>query len=126
VTHTIDQICEMTGYSRRTIRYYVQIGLIEPPAGRGRGGFYNDSNLTKLRQIKTLQEKGMNLAAITAMLKSGKVPFESYVRDVWVKYEISPGIEISVRKDVEEGNRKMIFDMIRVAKSITKEGSKDE
>ncbi|MCK4823506.1 MerR family transcriptional regulator, partial [bacterium] len=30
---------------RRTIRYYIQEGLLEPPAGRGRGGFYYDSHL---------------------------------------------------------------------------------
>jgi len=43
--YTIDQLCERTGFTRRTIHFYVNEGLIDPPAGRGRGGFYNDSQL---------------------------------------------------------------------------------
>ncbi len=34
--YTIEELCDLTGYSRRTIRYYVQSGIIDPPAGRGR------------------------------------------------------------------------------------------
>jgi DNA-binding transcriptional MerR regulator len=56
--YTIKQLSELTGYSRRTIRYYIQQGLLEPPAGRGRGGFYNDSHLLKLKEIRAQQEKG--------------------------------------------------------------------
>ena len=54
-TYTIDELSDMTGYSRRTIRYYVQQGLIGAPAGRGRGGFYYDSHLQKLKEIRALR-----------------------------------------------------------------------
>lgn len=113
----------MTGYSRRTVRYYVELGLIEPPAGRGRGGFYNDSHLAVLQRIKNLQEKGMGLSSITKALKSEDEAEEVYVRDVWVKYEIMQGLEISVLKNLEEHQRKKISEIIRMAKSIIKEDS---
>ena len=72
--YTIEDLCELTGFSRRTIRYYVQEGLIDPPAGRGRGGFYFDSHLDKLRKIKTLQDKGLRLSAILPVLKRREMP----------------------------------------------------
>jgi DNA-binding transcriptional MerR regulator len=62
--YTIQELSELTGFSIRTIRYYVHEGLIDPPAGRGRGGFYFDSQLNQLKQIKALQEKGMRLSSI--------------------------------------------------------------
>ena len=122
--YTIREICDITGYSRRTIRYYVQIGLIEPPSGRGRGGFYNDSHVNKLKQVKALQEKGMQLSVIMEYLKTERagVPEEDVAkREIWVRIEIAPGIEISVRRDIEEKKGKKIDEIIRVAKSILKE-----
>jgi len=123
--YTIEELCELTGFTRRTIRYYVQEGLIEPPAGRGRGGFYFDSHLNKLRLIKSCQEKGMNLSAISEYLKGGEVKKAEYQRDIWVKYEILPGLEINVRRDIEEREGKKIFEIVRIAKSIIKEGKND-
>lgn len=63
----------------------------------------------------------MGLAAIMAYLK-GTAPREiPYVREVWVKYEIAPGIEMHIRRDVEEKEGKKVSDLIRVAKSYTRE-----
>lgn len=121
IKYTIDDLCELTGLSRRTVRYYVQEGLIEPPAGRGRGGFYYDSQLKKLFQIKSLQEKGMGLTAIMSYLKEETHEETSYVREIWVKYVISPGIEMHVRRDIEEKDGKNISELIKVAKSFAKE-----
>ena len=126
IKYTIDDLCELTGYSRRTIRYYVQEGIIEPPAGRGRGGFYYDSHLNKLFQIKSLQEKGMGLMAIAKYLEGGEVREENYSRDIWIRYEIAPGLEISVRRDIEEAEGKKISEIVRIAKSVMREGKTDE
>lgn len=66
---TIEDLCNEFGVSRRTVRYYVQEGLLEPPAGRGRGGFYSDSHRTKLRQILALRDQGLPLALIRRELE---------------------------------------------------------
>ena len=124
--YNIDELSELTGYSRRTIRYYVQEGIIEPPAGRGRGGFYNDSHLNKLLYIKSLQGQGLNLAAITKLLHSDKINNIEYSRDVWIRHEIIPGLEISVSRDLEEKESKKIFEIIKVAKALLKEKTTNE
>jgi DNA-binding transcriptional MerR regulator len=124
--YTIQELSELTGFSIRTIRYYVQEGLIDPPAGRGRGGFYFDSQLNQLKQIKSLQEKGMKLSSIVQYLKGDVAEEPSFARDVWVKYEIAPGLEISVRRDVEEKEGKKVLEIIKTVKSIVREEPDEE
>ncbi|MBI4850077.1 MAG: MerR family transcriptional regulator [Nitrospirae bacterium] len=116
--YTIQDLSDKTGFTRRTIRYYVQEGLIDPPAGRGRGGFYNDSHVSDLLRIKTFQDKGMNLSTIAGHIKERAPVREIHAREVWVKFEIVPGLEISVKRDFEEKRNKKITEIIRVAKSI--------
>ena len=123
--YTIEDLCELTGYTRRTIRYYIQEGLLDPPAGRGRGGFYFDSHLKRLNEIKSLQDKGLKLAAILEVLKKGKEPELSVFRELWIKYPIDQGIEIHISRDLEEKERKKIAEIIRVARSILESGGKE-
>jgi len=127
--YTIEDLCELTGFSRRTIRYYVQEGLIDPPAGRGRGGFYFDSHLDKLLKIKSLQDRGLRLSAILPVLKQRDVlesPQEIVAREVWVRYPIADGIEIHISRDLEERERKKLDEIVRIARSILKGGGTNE
>jgi len=127
--YTIEDLCELTGFSRRTIRYYVQEGLIDPPAGRGRGGFYFDSHLDKLLKIKSLQDRGLRLSAILPVLKQRDVlesPQEIVAREVWVRYPIADGIEIHISRDLEEKERKKLDEIVRIARSILKGGGTNE
>jgi len=116
--YTIQELCDLTGYTRRTIRYYIQESLLDPPAGRGRGGFYFDSHLKKLLEIKALQEKGLKLAAIQEFVKKGEKPEPLPLRELWVKYPIDTGIEIHISRDLEEKEGKKIAEIIRVAITI--------
>ena len=123
--YTIEDLCELTGYTRRTIRYYIQEGLLDPPAGRGRGGFYFDSHLKRLLEIKSLQDKGLKLVAILEVLKKGKEPELLNLRELWIKYPIDQGIEIHISRDLEEKERKKITEIIRVARSILESGGRE-
>jgi DNA-binding transcriptional MerR regulator len=124
--YTIEDLCRLTGYSRRTIRYYVQEGILDPPAGRGRGGFYFDSQLDKLRQIRTLQEGGLKLSQIHVLLSRGEQPEPSPLRETWARYSVCEGVEMHVRRDAEEREGKALSEVVRVARSILKGGSKGE
>ncbi len=123
--YTIEDLCELTGYTRRTIRYYIQEGLLDPPAGRGRGGFYFDSHLKRLLEIKSLQDKGLKLAAILEVLKKDGEPELLNLRELWIKYPIDQGIEIHINRDLEEKARKKITEIIRVARSILESGGRE-
>jgi DNA-binding transcriptional MerR regulator len=57
-------LSSLTGLNRRTIRYYIQLGLVERPLGEGRGAHYNDAHLGQLLQIKKMTSAGYSLEAI--------------------------------------------------------------
>lgn len=124
--YTIEDLQELIGYSRRTIRYYVQEGLVDPPAGRGRGGFYFDSHLKRLLHIKSLQEQGLKLSDILAYFRQGREPVQTYQREIWIKYPLKPGIEIHINRDLEEKERRRIAEIIRVARSIFESGGRED
>ena len=121
--HTIEELSGISGFSIRTIRYYIQEGLLAPPPGRGRGGFYFDSHLKRLLEIKALQDQGLKLASIQEVLRKEEGPaLTGPERHVWVKYLIAPGIEFHVSRDSEEKERRNIADIVRIAKSILNTG----
>ena len=125
--YSIDDLQRITGFSRRTIRYYIVEELIAPPDGGGRGSFYRDSHLNTLLQIKSLQERGMKLEDIRGYFRMAVPEKPLNVGQVWVKYEIMPGFEINVRRDIDESQRYAIDELIRIAgRLMKKEGGDDE
>ncbi len=61
---TIDDLCAETGYTRRTIRYYLQRGLLPPPEGGGRRRIYRRDHLLRLFVIRALQARKYPLEEI--------------------------------------------------------------
>lgn len=59
----------LAGVSERTVRYYVQEGLLPPPLSRGRGANFDDSHLLRLRLIRAMQDAGNDLESIGAYLE---------------------------------------------------------
>ena len=53
-----------------TIRYYQALGLISPPARRGRIAFYGSEHLDQLQRIRRLRESGWSLKAISQIPES--------------------------------------------------------
>lgn len=105
--YSIGEVAEMTGIPRRTIRFYVQQGLLAPPCGAGRGHFYTDEHIKRLAEIRTLQEGGLALRDIAARLSEGKG--ETAVRDAavplmaaepWMRFLMAPGCEIHLQAGV--------------------------
>jgi DNA-binding transcriptional MerR regulator len=64
----IKELAELGGVTRRTVRYYVQRGLLPTPLGTGRGPHYTPAHLERLISIRQLQETGVPLAEIAARL----------------------------------------------------------
>ena len=62
--YTVEDLEQMTGVSRRTVRFYVQRGLLPPPDGRGRGRHYGEEHLTGLVRIQELKQQGKSLDEI--------------------------------------------------------------
>ena len=63
--HGISEVCEITDFSARTVRYYEEVGLL-PGVRRRSGGrrVYGDDELERLRFIQRLKALGLSLAEI--------------------------------------------------------------
>jgi DNA-binding transcriptional MerR regulator len=68
--YTIEQVANRTGFTKRTLRYYEEVGLL-PPTGRTEGNYrrYTESDIQRLEQIKKMRELlGFTLTDIRAFL----------------------------------------------------------
>ena len=68
-SYKLDELAAAAGVSPRTVRYYVQRGLLPAPAFRGRDTAYSGEHLLRLQAIKRLQESFLPLDAIQAELE---------------------------------------------------------
>jgi DNA-binding transcriptional MerR regulator len=69
--YSIDQVAAQTGLTKRTLRYYEEMGLL-PPTGRTEGNYrrYSDDDIHRLEHIKKLRDLlGFSLADIRDMLE---------------------------------------------------------
>lgn len=69
-SYKIDELSAEAGVSPRTVRYYVQRGLLPAPEFRGRDTVYGLDHLLRLRAIKRLQQAHMPLDEIQVRLAS--------------------------------------------------------
>ena len=64
MNYRVEELAEAAEVGVDTIRYYQRRRLLAPPTRQGRIAVYNDSHLTRLRQIQDLSERGFTLAQI--------------------------------------------------------------
>jgi DNA-binding transcriptional MerR regulator len=62
--YTAEQLAQLSGVTLRTVRYYVQEGLIDRPEARGPGAHFTDRHLRQLKRCQLLQDWGFDLETI--------------------------------------------------------------
>ena len=116
----LDELASEAGVSARTVRYYVQRGLLPAPTFRGKDSSYERVHLVRLRAIKRLHERFLPLDAIQAELdrrtvdeieriaagKDADLPaiapvpaapgFPGPAPETWTTYTLAPGLVLNV------------------------------
>ena len=100
-TFSLDELCGLTGYPKRTVRYYIQLGLVSRPVGEARAAKYTDVHLGQLLRIKELTAAGVSLERIREVLQGGEHPVpprrpKPGAVEVRSHIYVAPGIEIQV------------------------------
>lgn len=72
-SHTLNDLCAFTGLSARTIRYYIQSGLVARPVGETRAARYSNRHLEDLLSIRKWSDAGLSLERIRELLH-GETP----------------------------------------------------
>jgi DNA-binding transcriptional MerR regulator len=70
--YTIDELARTAQVATRTIRFYQSRGALMGPTIRGRVAFYSDKHLERLKLIAQLQERGLRIDAIAALLANAE------------------------------------------------------
>lgn len=70
--YTIEQVATRTGLTKRTLRYYEEVGLL-PPTDRTEGNYrrYSEADIQRLEHIKKLRDLlGFSLSDIRELLEA--------------------------------------------------------
>ena len=72
-TYLLSELCALVDLPVRTVRYYVQQGLVDRPQGETRAARYGERQLEQLRLIKKWTTAGLSLDRVRELL-SGEDP----------------------------------------------------
>ena len=100
-TFTLDELCSLTDLTKRTVRYYMQLGLVERPIGETRAAHYTSRHLEQLLRVKQLTEAGVSLERIREVMAGGDTPVPTRQRrpgsiEVRSNLFVAPGLEIQI------------------------------
>lgn len=107
--YNIESLADLAGLTKRTIRYYIELGLLTPPIGSCRGSYYTQSHLNRLEQIKRLSSQGVPLTQMKAIMPDENTNILFSCEDdiklsVWTRAFISENIELNFKQDILNKN----------------------
>ncbi len=138
---SIGELSERADVTRRTIRFYIQRGLLSPPLGGGRGSHYTQAHLERLIAVKRLQEVGIPLEVILSRLGPPTLPTDTPAQppspsqasptprrtpppnpapqptsETWLRHTVAPGVDLLIRDGAL--TRTAIDDLVATARLI--------
>lgn len=118
----LQQLGERADVPVRTIRFYIQKGLIGAPEGEKRGAYYTQAHLSDLLRIRTWQATGLSLDAISDLLQARSEPPVAPARPGAVEVRshliVSDGIELVVapeRAALTQSQLRALFRQVQAA-----------
>jgi DNA-binding transcriptional MerR regulator len=99
--HTLAELCALADLPPRTVRYYVQIGLVDRPQGETRAARYGARHLEQLLLTKKWTAAGLSLERIRELLHRAEAPLPARPRtpgsiEVCSHLFVADGIEVVV------------------------------
>jgi DNA-binding transcriptional MerR regulator len=106
-TFTLDELAALVDINTRTIRFYIQKGLVDRPEGLAKGSFYTHRHLEQLLAIRKWKDAGLSLERIqeligeeSADLSAQPIPPPRRKRpgaiEVWSHIHIADGVEVHI------------------------------
>lgn len=102
-TFTLDEIAALAELPRRTVRYYIQTGLVDRPVGVGKGAHYTQRHVEQLVLVRKWQLAGLSLQRIGELLRGQDddgplppTPRRPGTVEVWSHLVVADGVELAV------------------------------
>ncbi len=99
---SLDQLCALTDLPRRTVRYYIQLGLVERPIGETRAAYYTDRHIEQLLTIRKWTDAGLSLERVRELLEGADpqvpppVPRKPGSVEVMSHLVVADGVELVI------------------------------
>lgn len=121
--YSIREVADRTGVSTRTVRYYVQRGLIDPPQGRGRGNHYCRRHIDQILRVRRLQREGVPLHNMTQLGGEPTGPAEEPLPprsppDVVFRIPLLPGIRLEIDAERHLPDPPVVEALVRACRRI--------
>ena len=121
----LEELCKLTDFSVRTVRYYMQLGLVDRPVGETRAAHYTQKHLDQLILIKRLTDSGISLERVGEVMAGGEPPISTARKQpgsIEVKSHlfIAPGIELQISAEEVGMSPEQLRSMIKEIMVITK------
>ena len=123
----IDELCARVDLPRRTVRYYIQEGLVDRPAGAKRGAYYTKRHVEQLMTVRTWQRAGLSLERIRELVSGGgeassplPPPRARRPGDVTLRTHVTlaPGVELVIDPKEAGLGAEAVRSIIRQAASL--------
>jgi len=122
---TIDEVAQHLSMSERTIRSYVEKGVISRPVRMSGRAYYSDLHVRQLEKIQLQLDEGKTLAeiALNRRLRSKGLPeAASNLQTVTVRLiPVAPGITIQVAMDLDSFQKRVLKKLMEVRRSVQDE-----
>ena len=123
-THfSLDELCQLSDSSKRTVRYYIQQGLVDRPIGQGRAAHYTQTHLEQLLLINKWQREGISLERIKQLMDDSNAnvppakPRGAGTIEVWSHIVLADGIELHI----EPSTAKLSPEQLKALPKLTTE-----
>lgn len=97
-TFSLEQLSALTDLPLRTIRYYIQLGLVERHEGDRKHARYTQKHIDQVLQVRSLADQGTPLERIKQLIHgiSTPPPSPKSAGDISVisKVFVAPGVEL--------------------------------
>lgn len=145
----LQTLCTQAGVTPRTVRYYIQNGLLPAPDPQGPATRYSRGHLDRLRLIRNLQREHQPLAEIRSRLQSlkeedihrlvgkpaaskrspllaraGKGPSFTLTRSQWERIPLGPDVELHVRRPLTRETNRRVDKLVDLARRLLTEDSR--
>lgn len=107
--YNIETLAKLTGLNRRTVRYYIQRGVLQKPYGKGRGHYYTDEHVARIKEIQRLRKQGVPLNKMLEIFsfdleveRPAKISerFQGSMEETWKRIILNEGLELWVRGEI--------------------------
>ncbi len=100
-SYPLADLCVLADMPLRTVRYYVQIGLVDRPEGETRAARYGARHLEQLLLIKKWTAAGVSLERIRELLQGEQAPIPPRPRgmgsvEVCSHLKVADGVEVVI------------------------------